>query len=331
MKKILVLLLALAMVGGAFAQVVVTVGASGSDYVIRSTAGASDPISSLSPNGSGSDILTIKAADKDNKYGVLLQDRNLFSTAAFNMDAWNVWYDTGLGAKVTVGNLSGGSYTIGLTNGFIGTYSPNDKVSGNGLLVESNTLGDLTVGLFMPQSGGKAIDTTFMASSFGLGYVVKDMVSVSALVNLGLASGAATDVNVGFDGSFGVAGLDAYGFVDYSTATATGITFGVGGQFKQPEFRAGLEFEGNSATKLAYDVVANVRYYVMPTFFVQIRPMFYSTSNGMDGRYAVRALGNYALGNGLSVEVMGGYDAKPAATASASPIYYAKLGYSVSF
>jgi len=326
MKKLFALLLAFAVVGGAFAQVTTAISLSGSAYIERMTVGDGDILAKLSPNGATYDTLKFKA-DKEGKYGFELYEKNVLADGFGAPDAWNVWYQYDL-AKVTVGFLDGGSYVQYFNNGWIENYDPQDKMTGKGVLAESKDFGGLKVAFFMPLNGGLMSDE-IQKAAVGLSYTIADTATIVAQANLDII-GEATSINAGFDFT-GVAKLDVYGWGEYDTAGDGTVGFGVGGQYKEATWRAGAEFEGQSATDLAFDVVANFRYYITPTFFAQVRPYFYSASNGMDGRYAVRAYANYAFGNGLAIEPMVGYDAKPDAAQEASLIHYVRLTYSVSF
>ena len=314
MKKLIVLLLTIAMVGAVSAQVTTSVSLSGSVYLWNKQSAAADK-ATLSPNGA----LKFSATGKDENYGLFVQD--LIKTVAFNPDYWAVWYKVSM-VKASMGSLNGGSFVQYFNNGWLENYDPTDAMDGNGLLVETAApISGFNVGVYLPLSGATIVNT-LKATSAGFNYAVGEVATVCGQANLDFVSNATT-VNIGFDYT-GLPGLDGYGWFEYQQA-GSAVAGGVGGQYKTKTWRAGAEFEG--ANNFAnWDVVANARYYVTPVLFVQVRPEYRST-----GRFRVRGYANYAFGNGFSAEAMAGYDSNPAAGAYTGFISYAKLGYSVSF
>ena len=318
MKKLIVLLLTIAMVGAVSAQVTTSVSLSGSVYLWNKQTAAADA-ASLSPNGAGSDILKFSATGKDGNYGLFVQDNDLIKTVAFNPDYWAVWYKVSM-VKASMGSLNGGSFVQYFNNGWLGSSNPTDAMNGKGLLVETATaISGFNVGVFLPLSGA-TLSNTLQMTSAGFNYAVGEIATVCGQVNLDLVTNATT-ANVGFDYT-GFPGLDAYGWFEYQQAGSK-VAGGVGGQYKAKTWRAGAEFEGANNFS-AWDVVANARYYVTPVLFVQVRPEYRSTN-----RFRVRGYVNYAFGNGFSAEAMAGYDNNPVGYTGF--ISYAKLGYSVSF
>ncbi|MCE1159017.1 MAG: hypothetical protein LWX10_09830, partial [Spirochaetia bacterium] len=97
MKKLIVLLLALAMVGAVSAQVTTAVGLYG-EITLVDEAGQGV----FTPWGNGYDTLTLKAQDKDGKYGFSLTDQNLLDGSFDTLRDWTVW------GKVLGGKLSAG-------------------------------------------------------------------------------------------------------------------------------------------------------------------------------------------------------------------------------
>jgi len=320
MKKLIVLLLTIAMVGAVSAQVTTSVSLSGSVYLWNKQSAAADK-ATLSPNGAGYDILKFSATGKDENYGLFVQDNDLIKTVAFNPDYWAVWYKVSM-VKASMGSLNGGSFVQYFNNGWLENYDPTDAMYGNGLLVETAApISGFNVGVYLPLSGATIVNT-LKATSAGFNYAVGEVATVCGQANLDFVLNATT-VNIGFDYT-GLPGLDGYGWFEYQQA-GSAVAGGVGGQYKTKTWRAGAEFEG--ANNFAnWDVVANARYYVTPVLFVQVRPEYRST-----GRFRVRGYANYAFGNGFSAEAMAGYDSNPAAGAYTGFISYAKLGYSVSF
>jgi len=317
MKKLIVLLLAFAMVGAVSAQVTTAVSLSGSVY-LRNNQTAAAPSGKVSPNGSSYDVLTLKGAGKDNKFGFEVIDYDLISAAAFNVDYWDVWYDLGY-AKATMGALNGGSYVQYFSNGWLENYDPTDNIK-TGILFETSALVQgLKVGAFIP-SGTDAYDNV-QSAVVGASFAATGL-TVRGQVNLGLVAPKNTIVNAGFQFT-GVKGLNTYGWTEYGLDSES-FGYGVGAEYKAATWRAGAEFEGVNDD---WGVIASLRYYVTPALFVQLRPEYRSST-----RMRVRGYVNYAFGNGFSVEGMLGYDDQP----KASPVFsslidYIKFGYSVAF
>jgi len=319
MKKLIVLLLAFAMVGAVSAQVVAKVSLSGSVYLERDTTGSGVITSTLSPNGNTYDVLSFSASVKDGKYGFYARDKNFIDGVDLAVDRWYVWSKPFDKTKVTIGRgMGGGDYVMCFDNGWLEIYDPQDGFAGTGIEVDYNITDALKVGAFLPLSGATTVNT-LKAAKAGFSFAAEKATLVGQ-VNLDIP-GANSLVNVGFDFS-GVENLYAYGWAEYQIDAAD-AAFGVGGQYKTATYRVGAEFEGLvGATPFEWDVVLNARYYLTKALFLQVRPEYYS-----DARIRVRTYANYALGAGLAAEVMGGYDTDGTATKF---IHYVRVTYSVS-
>jgi hypothetical protein len=318
MKKLIVLLLAFAMVGAVSAQVTTKVSLSGSVYLEKDTGGSGTITSTLSPNGNGYDVISFSASDKDGKYGFYARDKNFIDGLALAVDRWYVWSKPFDKTKVTIGSgLGGGDYVVYFNNGWLENFDPNDGFTAAGFQVDYNVSEALKVGAFIPLTGATTVDTV-QAVKVGAAYSGETLL-VTGQVNLDIP-GANNLFNVGFDFT-GVENLDVYGWAEYQLDAAD-MFFGVGGQYKTSLFRVGAEFEGGGLGAFAWDAVLNARYYVTPALFVQVRPELYSSD-----RVRVRGYLNYTIGSGLGAEVMGGYDS---AGTSTTFIHYVRLTYSVS-
>lgn len=317
MKKLIVLLLAFAMVGAVSAQVVAKVSLSGSVYLEKDTSGTGTPVSSLSPNGNTYDVLSFSGSDKDGKYGFYARDKNFIDGLALSVDRWYVWSKFAK-AKVTLGSgMGGGNFVQYVNNGWIESVDPTDGFAGTGIEFDYNLSDALKVGAFLPLSGASTANTV-QAVKVGAAYSAKSM-TVVGQVNLDIV-GTNNIINAGFDFT-GVQNLDVYGFAEYQLDAAKAV-FALGSQYKTSTYRVGAEFEGSAAATFVWDAVLNARYYVTKDLFVQVRPEYYSSA-----RVRVRAYANYAFGNGLAGEVMGGYDTNGAPN---KIIHYVRVTYSVS-
>jgi hypothetical protein len=320
MKKLIVLLLALAMVGAVSAQVTTSVSLSGSVYLWNQQ--AATQALKFAPNGSGYDVLTLAAQNKDGTAGLWVKDTNLFASPSFNVDCWAAWYKVGA-VKTSLGSMNGGSYVQYLVNGWLGNYGPTDSMYGYGVLAEATVAPGATVAAYypLPLNGASTITTALETSSIGVSYNIPKTANIVGQVNLGLVANNTT-ANVGFDYT-GMPGLDAYGWFEFQQSGSK-LTAGIGGQYVQPTWRVGAEFEGINSFA-AYDVIASARYYVQPTLFVQVRPEYRST-----GRIRVRGMVDYLFGNGFVVEPMVGYDVNPVAGAYNGLVSYVRFTYSLS-
>ncbi len=249
-----------------------------------------------------------------------------------------------------------------MNNGWRENYTPTDNID-RGLLIESKDFGGLKLAVVldgdaMPAAAANADVQGFVdireylkKSVIGASYTIEDMATILFQYNLGLTEEGVSDesnVNLGFNFT-GVENLDTYGWVNYDFTGSGTLAGGIGGQYKTSTFRAGAEFEMQSADDvLAFDVVGNFRYYVMPTLWLQAR-VDYSNENTMytdvnttpvtmaaygEGRVRARTYVNYAFGNGFAVEAMVGYDTLPIVRLEAwdaALINYIRFVYSVSF
>jgi len=150
MKKLIVLLLAFALVGAVSAQVTTAVSLSGQvrliDEALKST---------FNDNGT----VTLQASDKDGKYGFSISDYNVIADGFDSVGDWNVWYNNSWG-KMIFGNLSNGDFTLALPVGYTTQFENTEYVEGYGLLYETPTVKNLTFGvnLPVPTAGEKTVD-----------------------------------------------------------------------------------------------------------------------------------------------------------------------------
>ena len=310
MKKLIVLLLTIAMVGAVSAQVTTAVSLSG-EVVLVDEAGKSV----FKDYGGG---LTFKASDKDSKYGFSLTyaDINVLNVAPRD---WNFWWK-GQYAKVILGNLRNGDFRTTLPYWAGATiFGGTDRITAYGVLIENAApISGLTFGVNLPIgiAASKTLDV-LQKADVGLKYKMEGIGTATVLVNADFVT-PNTVLNAGF--------------------TYTGIKDLTGvaifqGKFNAKTYKAalGLAYSGidklalnlegaytNTAGASAFSVWGQGAYNLTDKVSATVGG---SVANG--GAYDAYANLGYDFGNGLSSEVGGGYNGALYAAA--------KIYYSVSF
>jgi len=310
MKKLIVLLLTIAMVGAVSAQVTTAVSLSG-EVVLVDEAGKSV----FKDYGGG---LTFKASDKDSKYGFSLTyaDINVLNVAPRD---WNFWWK-GQYAKVILGNLRNGDFRTTLPYSAGATiFGGTDRITAYGVLIENAApISGLTFGVNLPIgiAASKTLDV-LQKADVGLKYKMEGIGTATVLVNADFVT-PNTVLNAGF--------------------TYTGIKDLTGvaifqGKFNAKTYKAalGLAYSGidklalnlegaytNTAGASAFSVWGQGAYNLTDKVSATVGG---SVANG--GAYDAYANLGYDFGNGLSSEVGGGYNGALYAAA--------KIYYSVSF
>jgi len=313
MKKLIVLLLTIAMVGAVSAQVTTAVSLSG-EVVLVDEAGNSV----FTDDGAGYDTLTFKASDKDSKYGFSLTyaDINVLPVAPRD---WNFWWK-GQYAKVILGNLRNGDFRTTLPYWAGATiFGGTDRITAYGVLIENAApISGLTFGVNLPIgiAASKTLDV-LQKADVGLKYKMEGIGTATVLVNADFVT-PNTVLNAGF--------------------TYTGIKDLTGvaifqGKFNAKTYKAalGLAYSGidklalnlegaytNTAGASAFSVWGQGAYNLTDKVSATVGG---SVANG--GAYDAYANLGYDFGNGLSSEVGGGYNGALYAAA--------KIYYSVSF
>jgi len=313
MKKLIVLLLAFAMVGAVSAQVTTAIGLYG-EVTLVDQAGQGV----FTDYGNGSDTLTFKATDKDGKYGFAATYNNVLAANLGGVRDWNVWGKM-LGGKLSVGNLRDATFRLTLPYWAGATiFGGTDRVSGQGVFYVSNAMNGLTFGVNLPYAlvAGDTLDI-LQNADLGVKYDAKGVGTVFALMNLDLVAPAANVLNAGFK------------FTGMKALTATLIAQA---KFDANTYKAGLGFAYTGVDKLtanleaaftstagvsAYSVWAQGAYAVTDLVTATVGGSYANT--GYDAYGAVA----YSLGSGFSVEGKVGFNSALYATA--------KLYYGVSF
>lgn len=317
MKKAIVLLLALAMVGGAaFAQSKVSVSLDGSVTIFDQ-----DFNSVLKPSGNGYDTVTIKGASEDGTYGFSITDQNILDGAfpdAASIRDWNVYYKLFDGlARVTFGKLRNGDVRLTLPNWEVDGLGGTDRISGEGVLFNVYPMDGLTVAYNLPVATTAAtIGNVFQASDIGVKYDITDLGTAILLVNLNIPA-SSNVINAGFKFT-AVENLTATVLYKGTLATASTHAFAVGGSYKLDALSAGLEFAGAYGTAFTWDLAALGKYQITDEIYAGALFKFNSASAYDGSAYAA-----YDFGNGLQTKLSAGYN---------GALYYnMKLLYSVSF
>lgn len=338
MKKLLAILLALVVVGGAFAQVTTAISLSG-----QVTLYDQDGVTTFARDGADYDVVTFKAADADGKYGFSISDNNFIDGIGVPRD-WNVWAK-GKYTKVILGNLRNGDFRTLLTEGDVGVGSTN-RITNYGVLVESLPMGGLTLGVNIPSpEAGADFADVIKNVDIGAKYDLEGFGSFTALVQLSNADAinatlgtkydrdgvAATTTDVAFDALFlnfgvtytGVENLTVNGvfkFVKSENLDASDIYFGLGGYYTMDKLYAYAEFAGINRDEFTWDTSVAGVYTIMDPMTAKLNVTYNS-----DNDYGVYGTLGYDYGNGLSSEIALGYGSADDFTYSTS------LYYSVAF
>ena len=297
MKKLIVLLLAFAMVGAVSAQVTTAVGLYG-EITLVDEAGKGV----FTPWGAGYDTLTLKAQDKDGNKGFSLTDQNILNGFDAIRD-WTVWGKV-LGGKLSVGNLR--DATFRLTLPFWPSYTifgGTDRVAGQGVFYVYGPKEGLSLGVNLPY-GLVAEDTldVLQKTDLGVKYDIKDVGTVFALMDLNLVT-PANVLNAGFK------------FTGVKNLTATVITklqldantyrFGAGASYTGIENLAAY-VEGaavSTAGVITFSVWGQADYTVIDPVTVSLGAYV-----GDSSKYDVYGAVAYDLGAGMSAEASVGFD-----------------------
>jgi len=319
MKKLFVLLLALAVVTGAFAQVTTSISLQGQVKILNE-----DSQGQFVPKGDTYDTFTFKAST--DTYGFSMTDTNwlkgLTATDGFqgfgDIRDWNVWYKIADGkVKISFGNFRDGTFRTTLT-GWLADFGAMDRVSGYGLFTTWMPMDGLTVGLNLP-FGLTAEDTAdvLQKADLGVKYVIADVGTLNVLLNLDMV----TDnniVNLGF----------AYTGMENLTATviykgqldAEINQFVVEGDYVMDALEVGASFYGKTDPVADFFWEANAYGYYDITEKIYSGLELYYWS---DETYDIWANVGYNFGNGLKADLSLGYNAD---------FYYAvALMYAVTF
>lgn len=298
MKKLIVLLLALAMVGGAYAQVTTAVALSGGTTIIDQ-AGQS----TFGMDGLWYDTLTFKGAEKDGKYGFSVTYPDILNLDTVGVGGWNVYY-VGNYVKYTIGQgLSNGTFRASLAKYWKTGFGRLDGIADKyGVSLQSTTLGDLVVGAFFPvlDVGGPFVNV-LKGSDYGVKYTMKDIGFAQAYVNL--ATGA-NKVGLGFTyngmkdltvAAIGQVGIDAKKYQVGASAKYTGVEKLTAMVQASDTVNAGAN---------SFDVYGEAGYDVMDNVFASAWAKFASTGSV----FSLGAFVDYGFANGLTLEGNGSYN-----------------------
>lgn len=194
MKKLIVLLMAVAMVAAVSAQVTTAVSLYGEVTVIDQ-----DGNSVFTRYGNGYDLWTLKASDKDGKYGFSITDQNILDDSGLVVRDWNFWWK-GQYTKVILGKLRNADfrYTLPYWSGDT-LFGGTDRITGYGVLIEAPFKNGMTLGVNLP-IGETATSTWTVVKKADLGfkYNIKDFGGIFALMNFEIPTNASI-LNAGFN------------------------------------------------------------------------------------------------------------------------------------
>jgi hypothetical protein len=327
MKKLLVLLLALAFVVGISAQVSVSLATSGKANLLMKTSAYLDPQAGIAQDGEWNDSVTFKASGADGKYGMKLyygQFNKTVTADSFDtlkLTNWSVWYTDNWGS-VQIGTTTPG-FNGDLNNDIIDKWDTDG--TGTGVAYTTPTFGGFSAGVWynIGTSNADAMDC-LETSGFGAKYAIDKLLTVQGQVLLGLVADT-TKANAKID-FVGVEGLDIYADAQYDqtksdTLAAAGVQFVAGG------LKAIAEFESNvGGDDILYTAVGQATYALNDKLSLRLRVAYLANTAALleDPEYYAKAYAFYTIGNGLSANLMVGYDNV------SEIIYQAYLGYSIS-
>ncbi len=281
MKKLIVLLLAFAMVGAVSAQVTTAITLEGNVTIVDQAGN-----SVFKPKGNGYDLFTLSAKNKDGTYGFSITDQNILNGFAklyaslepsltADVEAirdWNVWA-TGKFAKVIAGNLRNADFRLGQAYQGTDYLGATDRITGYGVLIETLPVNGLSFGVNLPigTTSAKFVDV-LQNADIGAKYA-KDAITAFTMVNLDLVAPAATIINAG---------------VKYTGIKTLPITAIFKGQVNANDYRASVGTDFTGVDKLDLYVEADAKF-------------------GAAFGYTVFAEGDYAVTDKLTGIVGGKY------------------------
>jgi hypothetical protein len=286
-----------------------------------------DAKSAFVRDGAGYDVITVKASDKDGKYGFSLSDGDVIADGFSKIRDWNVWY-TGAAGKVVLGNLRNSDFRMLLPYWNVAQFGAFDRITSYGVLYETPTVKNLTFGVNFPAPTA-ATNTIDVLKKADLAAKYSDKnFTWMVLANLDMV----TPNNVVFGGA---------SYTGYKDLVLTGLAKGefdnanyslAGGVQYTGIDKLTLNVEGSYQTKMGYyDVWGQAAYAVTDAISAKVGA-YYGFFEGDPTATPVildavdydfyGALG-YDLGNGLSAEASLGYNSAFHAAA--------KLYYGVSF
>lgn len=316
MKKLFVLLLAFAVVGGAFAQVTTAIAASGNIKVLTKDA-TNDNVSVFAPKGNGYDTITFKGTDKDGKFGFSITDQNWLADGFNAIRDWNAWYK-GQWTKTIVGKLRNSDFRATLPNGLYANYLYGfDRISGYGALIETTTLGALTAGVNLAISDTAApVADMLKKTDIGVKYAMEGTGTAYVFANLDLVA-ESNIIGLGFNFT-GVENLTAAAIYYGTFASSSTHAFALGADYSMDKLGVAVEFDGKYASAFDGEIAAQVSYGVTEKMTAYVGGMY-----DFGGDYDAFGEIEYDYGNNMGSDFTIGYD---------GDLYYTlKLTYSVSF
>ncbi|HWR12714.1 MAG TPA: hypothetical protein VN445_12895 [Rectinemataceae bacterium] len=238
MKKLIVLLLAFAMVGAVSAQVTTAITLKGNVTIVDQAGN-----SVFAPKGNGYDTFTFSAKEKDGKYGFAMTDQNVLDGSFDTLRDWNVWA-VGKFTKVIAGNLRNADFRLGQAYQGTDYLGATDRISGYGVLIETLPVNGLSFGVNLPIGTTAAQFTNVLQKAdVGVKYTAKGFGTAFAMANLDLVT-PATIINAG---------------VNYNAIAKLPITLLFKGQVNANDYRASIGTDFTGVDKLDLYVEADVK------------------------------------------------------------------------
>jgi hypothetical protein len=299
MKKAIVLLLALAIVGGAvFAQSKANVYIEGELQLWNLDVMANHAYSYAAATFSGSNDTAA--------YSMTLEG-NMFDGSGTNnllskvIRDWNVNYKLFDNAiLVSTGKLRNATYRMG---DVYGAWVFTDRILGYGLLTEIKSIENLSIGINLPiPTTNEALVDVLQKTDLGVTYKIDGVGNLIALVNLDLVN-SSNILNFGFN----VTAIDKLAlrilYKGTFAATTTNM-FNLSASYPVMDaLKVGAVFTGTLTDALVWNARLRGDYTIDPKLAARAYVQYNS-----DATYDAYAQLTYALGGGLSTTVRAGYN-----------------------
>jgi hypothetical protein len=336
MKKLLVVLLAFACAFAVSAQITVGAELSGSVNILKATANnATNPQAGIDTGAD--DFFAFTLADKDGKFGGSLKYKDiaqsvittlatatdpLKTVSVAKFDSWSVWYQYDFG-KVQIGS-SGSGFNGNLNTLIVDKWETDGQ--GAGLYYTTPALSGLTAQVYFaaPTTAIDAYDV-IRTSGASVQYVMENTFKVKALATAGLVADN-TKANIYFDFT-GVPNLDVYASGQWDQTDADSLA-AFGASYTAGALKVIGEFESNWGGDFLWDAALRANYTLNDALSFRLQGKYLANTAALasgDAQIVGQGYVYYTIGNGLSANLMLGYDTVN------KFIYQLYAGYKVAF
>lgn len=310
MKKILAVLLAFALVGGAFAQVTTSVALDGVWTLVNQDLKAAGPYA----GNTGATGLSLAAADEKATKGVDVSFGGMATTGNVTFSSFDAWLKLNDMVTIKFGNFGNYDFeTTGYYKTDIGYFSQKNQLEAQISVAGASIYLDVPIGT----AAGLLVDALETSEIFA-SYKIDQVGTVKAWAQLGLVTGGSNT----FGGAFSLAAVDKLVFVvtgQYGSA----LTVGAWTQFTGVDnLRLRAEFYMSGS---AFRVYGGVKYTLDPAMYVSSTVSYFSNSN-----YSASFQFAYTI-SGLMIGPKVAYGSTAATATAAALTWSVPLYYSVAF